>query len=195
MFVTALRKNLAAESLRHFGIENPLLLEQREGIGRKYLGPLVPIVNRSISAGKNMTESRRHRGSINHRQDLRRSHRRPFKQFDIALERLVDRMPCHVVERIRDLTDVEIGRLIVLRCDDLGNQVGRNRFSGLVIHGPQVEELFLGRPILHDLRRQLNEILIYVRTADRLVLSLRKNGVQRVSELMQESFEFTESKQ
>ena len=42
MFVTALRENLTAESLRHFGIEDTLLLEQREGIGRKYLGPLVP---------------------------------------------------------------------------------------------------------------------------------------------------------
>ena len=142
-----------------------------------------------------MAESRRHRSTLDNREYLSRSHRRPFKQFDIALERLVDRMPCHVVEPVQQLADIEISRLIVLCGDDLGNQVGRNRFSGLVIHGPQVEELFLGRPILHDLRRQLDEILIYVRTADRLVLSLRKNGVQRVSELMQESFEFTESKQ
>ena len=101
----------------------------------------------------------------------------------------------HVVEPVQQLADIEISRLISSLRRRSCNQVGRNRFSGLVIHGPQVEELFLGRPILHDLRRQLNEILIYVRTADRLVLSLRKNGVQRVSELMQESFEFTESKQ
>ena len=56
MFVTALRENFAAESLRHFGIENTLLLEQREGIGRQHLGPLVTVIARSISAGKNRPE-------------------------------------------------------------------------------------------------------------------------------------------
>lgn len=64
MFVTALRENLTAESLRHFGIEDTLLLEQREGIGRKYLGPLVTVITGSISAGKNVAESRRHRSTL-----------------------------------------------------------------------------------------------------------------------------------
>ena len=75
------------------------------------------------------------------------------------------------------------------------HEVFRDHFARAVMHGIVLQHLGFECPVLHDLRRQLDEILIYVRTADRLVLSLRKNGVQRVSELMQESFEFTESKQ
>ena len=132
MFVTALRENLTAESLRHFGIEDTLLLEQREGIGRKYLGPLVTVITGSISAGKKLwlkagdiaapsTTGSTWAGAIAVRSNSSTS----------PLERLVDRMPCHVVEPVQQLADIEISRLIVLCGDDLGNQVGRNRFSGL----------------------------------------------------------------
>lgn len=104
-------------------------------------------------------------------------------------------MPGHVGQTERQLAHVGIGRQIVLRGDDAIDNLRGNLLPGLVMCGPQVEELLLRGPVLHDLRRQFDEVAVDVRAGERLVGTFAQHAVQRVSELMQEGLHLVEGQQ
>ena len=88
-----------------------------------------------------------------------------------------------------------VGGQVVLGVDDPPDQLGRHLFAGLVVYGPEVEELFLGSPVLHNLRRQFDEIAVDRRAGHAGVVSLRENAVQRVSEFVQHRADLVECQQ
>ena len=176
-------------------VEYPFLLEEREGVGCQHLGPLVAVISRGVTACEDMGESVAHSSALHRGRDLHGSHRGALEGLYLALVRLLERMPSHVGQPERELTHVGVGRQIVLRGHDLLHQLGGDRLARSVMHGPAVEILFLRRPVLHDLRRQLHEVAVDARAVQRLVLALGQHAVQRVSELVQECVELIESEQ
>lgn len=97
-----------------------------------------------------MSECRGHRRSGNYGSTCVGAIDANLELLDVALERLGDRMPCHIGHAERKLAHVGIGRQVILRGDDAVDHLDRDRLARLVMHGPQVEELLLSSPVLHD---------------------------------------------
>ena len=124
MLRAALREDVLAERRSRLAVEDALLLEERESVGLEHLGPLVTVVSGGVTAREDVAESRSHRRSGNDGQHLRRGHRDGFELLHVALERLGERMPCHVGHAERQLAHVGVSRQIVLRGDDAVDDLG-----------------------------------------------------------------------
>ena len=192
---TALREDVLAERVGNLAVEDALLLEEREGIGLEHLGPLVAVVSGRIAAGEDVAEGGRHGRTGNDGQHLRGGHRLHLELLYITLVGLLERMPCHVGHAERELAHVGVGRQVVLRRHDALDQLGGHRLARLIVDGPQVEELLLGGPVLHNLRRELDEVAVDVRAGERLVGTLAQHAVQRVAELVEEGLHLVKGQQ
>ena len=190
-----LREHVLTERSRNLGIEDTLLLEQRECVSVQHLSPLVTIVTSSITTREDVRERGSHTRTLNLGNNLRRLHRCLLECLNITRIRLRQAMPSHIGHTERQLTNVRISSQIVLGINDLRDQLGRHLLARLVMYCPQIEVLLLGSPILQQLRRQLNEITIDARTGQRRILTLAQHTVQRVAELVQEGGKFVEGQQ
>ena len=124
--------------------------------------------------------------------------RRPgflLERYDIALERFLYRMPSHIQETEAQLAAAEIAAVEVRRINQLLHQLGGNLLAGLVVPRYLVEVFFFGQPILHDLRGELDEILVNARPRKAGVGPAGKHPVEGVAKLVQQSFYFTEGQE
>jgi hypothetical protein len=66
------------------------------------------------------------------------------------------------------------------------DEVFGNGLAGLVMQRVALQHLGLERPVLEQLRRQLDEVLQHVRAGQALVGHLRQEAVQTVAELVEQ---------
>ena len=176
-------------------VEDAFLLEDREGVGFQNFRPLVAVVSCGISSGEDMSELATHQRTFDIRHD---DSRRPgflLERYDIALERFLYRMPSHIQESETQLPATEIAAVEVRRINQLLHQLGGNLLAGLVVPCYLVEVFLLGQPVLHDLRGELDEILVNARPRKAGVGPAGKHPVEGVAKLVQQSFYFTEGQE
>ena len=85
--------------------------------------------------------------------------------------------------------------LNVLRLLDLVDQRLRHRLAGLVVLGVVGEHLRVERPVLVELRRELDEVARRVGAGERRILHVREHAVQRVAELVEHRGHVVEAEQ
>ena len=104
-------------------------------------------------------------------------------------------MPSHIQETETQLAAAEIAAVEVRRVNQLLHQLGGNLLAGLVVPCYLVEVFLLGQPVLHDLRGELDEILVNARPRKAGVGPAGKHPVEGVAKLVQQSFYFTEGQE
>src|SRR5689334_21528845 len=83
-----------------------------------------------------------------------------------------------------ELTHLGVGRAKRLRAFHFLEQIVRNRRARLEVTGKQVQRLALPAPVLHDLRRQLDEIPGHTGSREAAHFHAAEEVMQQVAELV-----------
>ena len=90
---------------------------------------------------------------------------------------------------------MRVGGQIVFRVEYPPDQLGGHLLARAVIDREQVEKFLLVGPVLHDLRRQFDEIAVDGRSGQARIGSGGENAVQRMAELVQHRRHLVEREQ
>ena len=184
VFAAAFGEDVLAERAGDVAVEDALLLEEGEGVGFEYLGPFVAIVACRITAAEDVGEGRRHGRTADVGRYLGRCGGRAFELLHTDRDGLRNGVPCHVVHGEAELPHVGVCGQVVFGGYYLVDEFLRHLFTAFVVHGEQVEELFLRRPVLHYLRGQFDEVLVHGRPREGCVFSFREEAVETVAEFV-----------
>ena len=110
-----------------------------------------------------------------------------FLKLDRVGHRCCDSVPCHIEISEIQLANARVGSTKLRSSNNLINHLLRNLFSGLIVLCKAVEEFFLSKVVLIELRRQFHKIMEHTCARKRRILAVRKQTMQCVTKLMQES--------
>ena len=174
-----------------------MLLEPRERVVGQHLGPQVGVVTGRVAVAPDVLEvagtvARRHVAEV----DVVLLQRVGLERVGV-LQRGVgaQRVPVHVEQRGRDQLGHVVALVEVAGLLDLVDQRLRHRLAGLVVLGVVGEHLRIGRPVLVELRRELDEVARRVGARQRRVLLVGEHAVQRVAELVEHGDHVVERQQ
>ena len=142
-----------------------------------------------------MAELHRHACFRDGGQQLYRLPRSAFESPEVSLERFGASVVSHVEQSEAHLANARMSHIKVVRAPDPFHEFVGHRATGLVMMSKSTKEFGTERKILHELRRELHEIPENIGAAECRIVRIGKNAVQCMSKLMQERFQFVESKQ
>ncbi len=167
------------------------------GVMVQHFGPEVGVVTGRVAAAPDVVEvggavTRRHLRQV----DLELLQRAGFEGAHI-LQRGIGllRVPGQVKQRGRQVLGGRVALVEAACLEDLVDQLLRHRFAGLVVLGVVGEDLRVQRPVLVELRRELDEIARGGGAGDRRVLHVREHAMQGVAELMEHGGDVVEADQ
>ena len=186
-------KDFAAKAFSCLLIEDTVFLEKAKSISIQHLSPLVAVVACRITTAHDVRELYAHVCVRNGRQQLRAAHSFALEVLDVVRKRFGKGVVGHVEHTETELSNASIATIEVAALTDALNEFVGQRRSCFVVKGKGMEELWFDGEVLHQLRGQFHEVAQDVCAAQALVMHLREDAVQGMTELVQESFHLAQS--